>query len=187
MDSGNEVLFGRIAVYNGLLSMRDLDEILGLRRERAPSKHLGQVLMERELVDQVQARAILAVQRRRLHRGRHPERAKQELDLAEMLVRESAVEPEDVLRARNAQEEMQERGLFPSLADILVQQGDITLRGLAEFQSRIGRKNLRCPCSPGPCPSTGTRSGMCSCGSATSPPNRSRTSSRKTCARGRPR
>ncbi|MHC5053755.1 MAG: serine/threonine-protein kinase [Planctomycetota bacterium] len=144
MASGNEILFGRIAVHNGLLSMDQLDECLGLQRARAPSKHVGQIMIERGLIDDVQARAILAAQRRRLHRDSHPERASREAELADLLLADGTVDRETLERARKAQGAMRERGLGPSLGDILVQQGSLGLGRLGEAMARIGRKALRC-------------------------------------------
>ncbi len=144
MASGNEILFGRIAVHNGLVSMEQLDECLGLQRARAPSKHVGQIMIERGLIDDVQARAILAAQRRRLHRDSNSDRVSKEGELADALIADGTVDRAALDRARKAQGAMQERGLSPSLGDILVQQGAIGLARLGTAMSRIGRKALRC-------------------------------------------
>ena len=144
MASGNEILFGRIAVHSGLISMDQLDDCLGLQRARAPSKHVGQIMIERGLIDDVQARAILAAQRRRLHRGSSPDGASRESELAERLLADGTLDRETLDRARKAQGAMQERGLLPSLGDILVQLGAVGLGRLGEAMSKIGRKALLC-------------------------------------------
>jgi predicted Ser/Thr protein kinase len=144
MASGNEILFGRIAVHNGLVTMEQLDECLGLQRARAPSKHVGQIMIERGLIDDVQARAILGAQRRRLHRDPNSERATRETELADALIADGTIDRPALDRALKAQRAMLERGLTPSLGDILVQQGTVGLARLGEAMSRIGRKALRC-------------------------------------------
>ncbi len=75
MAFGNEILFGRIAVYNGLVTVGQFEDCLKLQRERAASMHIGQIMIERGLIDEVQARAVLTAQRRRLHKGLRPEKA----------------------------------------------------------------------------------------------------------------
>jgi len=145
MASGNEILFGRIAVHNGLISMGQLDECLGLQRTRAPSRHVGQIMIEQGLIDNVQARAIFSAQRRRLNRDAHPERAAREKELAELLLAQGAVSRERLERALKSQGAMRELGLYPALGDILVQQGALGLGRLNDAMSKIGRKALRCP------------------------------------------
>jgi hypothetical protein len=144
MAFGNEILFARIAAYNGLVTMGQLEECLDLQRRRAPSKHIGQIMIERRLIDEVQARAVLGAQRRRLHKGERPEEVQIEKQLCESLIFDGAIDQRAITRARQAKEQMKERGLFPSLGDILVQQGTVGLAKLSEVQSRINLKDLWC-------------------------------------------
>ncbi|MHC4503002.1 MAG: serine/threonine-protein kinase [Planctomycetota bacterium] len=144
MAAGNEILFGRIAVHNGLVTVEQLDECLDLQRERAPSKHIGQIMIERGLIDEIQARAVLGVQRRRLHRGSRSAQAASEKRLCETLVRERIIDQKTISRARRSKEEMEERGLFPSLGDILVQQGSLSLTQLSAVQAGMARRELWC-------------------------------------------
>ena len=144
MAAGNEILFGRIAVYNGLVTMKQLEDCLDLQCERAPSRHVGQIMIERRLIDEVQARAVLGAQRRRLHKGKRRGETSIEKQLCERLVHEGLIDQRTITSARRAKEEMEERGLSPSLGDILVQQRAVTLGKLNEAQSRIGLKELWC-------------------------------------------
>ncbi len=144
MAFGNEILFGRIAAYNGLVTMDQLEECLDLQRRRVPSKHIGQIMIERRLIDEVQARAVLTAQRRRLHKGERPEDVAIEKQLCESLILDGAIDQRAITRAREAKGQMQERGLFPSLGDILVQQGTVSLSKLSVVQSRINLKDLWC-------------------------------------------
>ncbi len=144
MAFGNEILFGRIAVYNGLVTVGQFEDCLKLQRERAPSMHIGQIMIERGLIDEVQARAVLTAQRRRLHKGLRPEKAANELDLTRRLVEEGLVDRATVTLARKVKDEMEERGLFPALGDILVQQGSVTLSMLGQVQTKINVTDLWC-------------------------------------------
>ncbi len=144
MAFGNEILFARIAAYNGLVTMDQLEQCLDLQRRRAPSKHIGQIMIERRLIDEVQARAVLTAQRRRLHKGERPEEVQIEKQLCESLILDGAIDQRAITRARESKGQMQERGLFPSLGDILVQQGTVSLSRLSDVQSRINLKDLWC-------------------------------------------
>lgn len=144
MAAGNEILFGRIAVYNGLLSAEQLDRCLLFQREHAPSKHLGQVMLERGLLDEGQTRAILLTQRRVLHSAARHDRKEEEEALIENAVRRALAGPEEVARARKTQAEMEERGLFPFLGDILVQQGVVSLRRMASLLAEIAVRFVVC-------------------------------------------
>jgi hypothetical protein len=144
MTAGNEILFGRIAVHNGLISADELAACVAFQREQAPFQHLGQILIERGLLDVAQARAILSMQRRRLHLGLKPERALLEEKVVQSLVTSGALKHDDLARARGEKADMEDRGLFPSLADILVQMGALSLQNLAEAQRRADQRSLYC-------------------------------------------
>jgi tRNA A-37 threonylcarbamoyl transferase component Bud32 len=144
MTSGNEILFGRIAVYNGLITSDELEECINHQRENAPSRHLGEIILERGLVDEAQARAILTMQRRRLHMGLKPERAVQEDRVVAGLMDGGKLKREDLEVAKRDKSEMEERGLFPSLGDILIQMGAVSLREFSDEQRRTDQKSLFC-------------------------------------------
>jgi tRNA A-37 threonylcarbamoyl transferase component Bud32/rRNA maturation endonuclease Nob1 len=144
MAAGNEILFGRIAVYNRIVSAGDLEDSLEFQRTRSPSSHIAQVLLERGLIDEAQSRAILAKQRRTLHRAAKPGREAMEERLVDALVKQGDLDLDAVSRARAVQSEMEERGLFPALGDILVQQGAVGFRKYAEAVAKISRSALRC-------------------------------------------
>ena len=144
MAAGNEILFGRIAIHNGLITVEQLEECLDLQRERAPSKHVGQVMIERGLVDASQARAIVTIQRRKLRRGRRPGRGEEERRFAEKLASDGVVDRASLERAKAAQAEMESKGLYPALGDILIQQGVLSLRRLHEEQTKFTRTELQC-------------------------------------------
>lgn len=143
MAVGNEILFGRIAVHNGIITLEQFEECLQFQRERAGEQHIGQILVERGLLNEAQARAILATQRRNLHRER-PGREGEEYKLAQRFVSQGKVTLGELEDIRGVQEEMGSRGLFPSLSDILVQRGKISLSDLSEAQRQVGRKALWC-------------------------------------------
>jgi len=144
MGTGNEILFGRIAVHNGLISSQELQECIEFQREQATHQHLGQVLLERGLVDEAQARAILAMQRRRLHMGLKPERAALEERVVQRLLAEGTLTQLDLDRARRDKTEMEERGLFPSIVDILIQMGAVSLREFTRAQRETDQRSLFC-------------------------------------------
>jgi len=144
MAAGNEILFCRIAVHNGLVGVREIDECLEVQRTRAPSRHIAQLMLDRGLIDEAQARAILAMQRYRLRRSDRQERPEDERDLAEALKQAASIPEEALEKARAEKAEMEERGLFPSIGDILVQQGAVSFRVLTEAADRLGRRPLWC-------------------------------------------
>jgi tRNA A-37 threonylcarbamoyl transferase component Bud32/DNA-directed RNA polymerase subunit RPC12/RpoP len=143
MAVGNEVLFGRIAIHNGIVTVEQFDECLTIQRDRAPSKHVAQLLIQQGLMNEAQARAILVTQRRNLHREKAG-REGEEFKLARHLVKQGKLKEKDIEAIRALQNEMEDRGLFPALGDIIVQQGRLTLADLSEAQRLIGRTALWC-------------------------------------------
>lgn len=144
MAHGNEILFARIAIRNGLITDEQLEQCLAIQRKHAQGRHIALIMLERGLIDDIQIRAILSVQRRRLHKGGRSTSKDFEVALSKLLLEEKLVTEKDVKDARAAKDEMEERGLFPAIGDILVQRGVLTLEKLNDCISRIDKTELWC-------------------------------------------
>ncbi len=133
---GADVLFGRIAVYNHIISMSEFDEAL----KRASGRPLHEVLIERGSITAEQANDVMRTVRRRLKRQKPKGKC-----FGELAVEAGYASEEEVEECVRIQRDMESQDLFPNLGDIMVQKGYLTIKQVIGLLRRQKKSILKCP------------------------------------------
>ena len=141
-----DVLFGRIAVLNEIITEEQLNEVQSLQNQTSPFRSIGRILLEKGYMNRAQVRAILQAQKRRLPRPvKSPEERKEDMAFAYLVVKHQYLNVEDVVKILKLQAEISKKGLLFRLWEILYTHGYLCLSEIREINEIQDRKILSCP------------------------------------------
>lgn len=139
MLSRADILFGKIAVAEGMVTQEQVDECVKLQESLAERKPLGVILMEKEYLTQDHLQRIIELQRRNLERRAIHSRWKRTDSLfGKLAIRFGLATEEQVNECVRIQAKI-EPDIFLRLGEILVKKGYMTndmVQRILEFQKK---------------------------------------------------
>lgn len=135
---GTELLFGKIAVKLGYLSVEQLEAVVERQARSDPPVSLGYMLVQQGLLTEAQIDEILGVQK--------SNQAIHSL-MGKLLVESERVTQRQVNECLRDQDLFRRKGYSFKLGELLVNKGFLSPGGLDEVLAQQGKKQMICPAS----------------------------------------
>ncbi len=140
-----DFLFGRIAALNNIITEEQLAEACETQKRSSTLRTLGGILLEQGYINQIQFKAILQAQKKRLPRPvKSAEERKEDMAFGYLAVKNLFLTVEEVVKCLKFQLRVSKKGLLFRLAEILVTNGYLTHNEVLEIFDIQDKKILSC-------------------------------------------
>ncbi len=121
MGPQEDNLFGRIALKQGYVSQRQLDECVEVQRNAKTSRLLGAILIEKGFLSQEQLRKVMVLQKQTMSVPAKDEAERQaDVSFGFIAIQSGVVSSEQVYECVQEQVQLARRGLYFRLGEVFV-------------------------------------------------------------------
>lgn len=129
-----DIIFGRIAVLNNIISKEQLEESLAIQKQSDTPRLLGSILLEKGYITKSQLKAILDTQKRKLPRPAVTAQEKREdIIFGYLAVKHEFASIESIYECFQLQNELARKGLLFRLSELMVHEKRLSLSKAEEI------------------------------------------------------
>lgn len=141
-----DMIFGRIAVLNNIISQEHLDEALAIQKTSDPPRLLSMILLEKGYISKLQLKTILETQKKRLPKPAVTiQERREDIAFAYLTVKHKYVDVETIFACLQQQSELVKKGLLFRLSELLINQGKLTVQAAEAVLALQDNRIVECP------------------------------------------
>jgi Fe2+ or Zn2+ uptake regulation protein len=141
-----DLIFGRIAVLNNIISQEQMDEALAIQKNSDVPRLLSMILLEKGYISRLQFKAILETQKKRLPKPAITLQEKREdIAFAYLAVKYRYVDAETIYSCLQQQTELVKKGLLFRLSELLVNHRQLTVETAEHIIALQENRIMECP------------------------------------------
>jgi hypothetical protein len=141
-----DVLFGKIAVDRGFVTANQLARCVSAQKAMDKPAAIGEILLQKDFVTSQQLSEILEAQRKGLDEiDRMARQKKKDYMFGKIAAREGIATEREVNECVREQAELEERGKFVALGELMLEGGFLTPRQVQEILSLQNKVIMGCP------------------------------------------
>ena len=141
-----DLIFGRIAVLNNIISREQLDEAISIQQKREIFSPLSMILLEKGYISREHLRAILEAQKKKLPKPAITTQEKREdMVFAYLTAKKDYTDEKAIYECLMIQNKLAKKGLLFRVSEVLVNQRYLNLAQAEEVLEEQERRIIPCP------------------------------------------